>query len=216
MRIRTAGAVLLGTAAIVLLPGVASAHTFSAADDCGGLSWAARDFESDPGQPNTIVVTVDGAIVYSDLNFGANDIGSRPWTPTADHTWSIVVNAPGTDHDYNPSSTQRACQPTTTSTTTTTSTVPKETTTSTSSTTTTTNPTTDLSSTSTSTPDPTSTSVADSGTTTAPTTVPAPTDPTPTQPPSLPSTGSSNGPVLAVAAALLMLGSGAVRVARRR
>jgi LPXTG-motif cell wall-anchored protein len=123
------GVVLLGIGAA---PGIASAHNASHNVGCGGISWSAQNY--DGGQTNSIVVRVDGAAVYSDASFGTTDTGSRTWTQTVDHTWSIVVDAPGSQYDYSRSGTQVACQPppttaATTTTTTTTTTQPEVTTT---------------------------------------------------------------------------------------
>ena len=109
------GVVLFG---IGVAPGVASAHNFTFAANCSGISWSAQSY--DGGQTNSIVVTIDGAVVDSDANFGTSDSGSRTWTQTVDHAWAIDVDAPGTSFDHHVSEVWKACTPTTTSTTTTT------------------------------------------------------------------------------------------------
>lgn len=131
------GYIGLAIGVITLVLGIGSpafAHNAMASANCSKVSWNATNYS--PNQTNTIVVTIDGVQVYSDLNFGTSDSGSRPngagWSQAVDHTWSVVVGAPGTQFDFSFSGTQVACQPPEVTTTTlppTTTTVPPTTTT---------------------------------------------------------------------------------------
>ena len=234
MKHKTAGGILLGALLIVLTPAVASAHhpivtgTTQCRVDTWSVTWTAR---ADAARGYTWDVTTAGftpdgfqsdslpftrTVTYPASQTSATQSVSAVWSNQATGSGSATVARPPICE-----------QPTTTTSSTT---IPEETTTSTSTTTTTTQPpcvdcTPDTQVT---VPDPTTTQPA--VTTTAPTTVPAPTDPTTTQPTcvwagqpnpdnlpicALPSTGSSTGSLLALMAGLLILGTVAVRVARR-
>lgn len=103
-------------AGMLAVPTLASAHDAVASATCrGGLSWNAHDYE--PQQTNSIVVKVDGGNVHADASFGTHDTGHVDVDKTKAHTWSVVVNAPGTQYDRNLSGATVACQeviPTTT------------------------------------------------------------------------------------------------------
>jgi hypothetical protein len=216
MKLKVAGGVILGALLSILYVGVAEAHTFSHQVGCGGLAWNAEKYNGQ--ETNSIVVTIDGAVVYSDANFGTTDTGSRAWNQTADHTWSIVVDAPGTQFDHNKSGTQKACQQTTTTTT-----IPEETTTSTTTSTTTTTQPTDTTTTSptTSTSTPPESSSPSSSVSPSSSSLPPPpssgpvTNPPDPPAPTLPPTGMSTG-ILLVAFATILLGGSATLIARRR
>jgi LPXTG-motif cell wall-anchored protein len=216
---------LVASAAVIAIPGVAHAHTFNHTVGCGGLSWSATLYNAQ--ETNTIVVTIDGVPVYTDTNFGTTDTGSRTWTQTVDHTWSIVVNAPGTTFDHNRSGRQAACQPPTTTTTTTavTTTTNTPTTTTIPAVTTTSPPTTDTAPTTTTATDQSSTTtIAPPPPSSVPpsTSIPNPTDPTvpPTTPPTvaraLPETGTASDLMFGVALGLFLAGCAAMGFARRR
>lgn len=97
-------AILAGLA----VPGIAAAHNASVTPSCSGLSWTVTNYNKEV--VNTIVVKVDGATVHQDLDFKASDTGTHPWSQTAAHTWSVVVNAPGTEFDKSFAGTWQPCQ----------------------------------------------------------------------------------------------------------
>lgn len=104
-----AAGVIAGTA------GIASAHDTTASATCrAGLVWNAHNYN--PAQTNSIIVTVDGEIVHKSGSFGASDAGGFELLRTAAHTWSVKVDAPGSQYDRNLSGQTSACEtePTTT------------------------------------------------------------------------------------------------------
>lgn len=134
MNIKRTIALPLGIIAAILAVGwlgapAVQAHNALATPSCTGLSWSATNYERT--DVNSIVVKVDGTVVHSDPDFKASDVGTWPWSQTANHTWSVVVNAPGTNFDRSFSGTWQACVVVTTTTTlpTTTTTLPATTTT---------------------------------------------------------------------------------------
>lgn len=198
----TAG-VVLGSA------GAAFAHDTTATASCqAGLTWNAHDY--DAGATNSIVVKVDGATVHSSASFGASDAGHVALVKTAAHSWSVVVNAPGTEFDRNLSGNTTACEtpPTTTTvapTTTTTTTIPATTTTVVADATTTT------------VADPTTTVAAQATTTAAPaatTTVTISLDGDVILRRQLPGTGRASSTLLAIAFALCAAGAALLYIRR--
>lgn len=120
MKGRTALAGITIVAGIVLAtPGIGLAHATVADGTCAkGVSWNAHDYDAQA--TNSIVVKIDGNVVYTNPSFGASSTNVIATDKTKPHTWSVVVNAPGTQFDFNLGNHYDACvvPPTTTTTTT--------------------------------------------------------------------------------------------------
>jgi LPXTG-motif cell wall-anchored protein len=211
--------------------GTAEAHVPTVNDTCVDLDVDLSNYETAPGAAlnNRVTVTIDGAAQVFD--FDSDFTQSFAWSQTANHTWTVVVDANrvvgnASEFDTSFQGTQTACQTTTT---------PATTTPSTTTTTTTVPPCVDCSPvTQVTVPDPTTTVVAttsppssspSSSSSPASSTSPVTTEPTcvvgnaanpnSLQPCALPPTGSSGAPLLLIA--LAMIGTGGVMlIARRR
>lgn len=166
-----AGAVAAGATTVAFAfgsAGTAGAHTPTISDSCNGLSINLANYEA-PSPNNRVTITIDGVSTTHD--FGGSFTKNLSWSPAADHSWTVVIDAnrntgDPTGFDVTRTGARKACeQPTTTTAATTTTTVQPTTTTAAPSTTTTVEP-----STTTVQPTTTTTTVAPSTTTTTPST----------------------------------------------
>lgn len=224
--------------AILIAPATASAHTPSVSDSCSGLEVTLTNYESTSGPAfnNRVTVTIDGAAQVFD--FDASFTQTFGWAQTADHTWTVVIdanrnNGNATQYDTSFQGSENACQqpstttstttlaPTTTSTSTSVPTPTSSTTvpsTSSTNVVTTTAPETTPSTSSPATstdPSTTSTTTTVSGATTTTVALIPPPVPSTTITPNLPATGRNTG-LLSLAAATVLLAGLALVAARRR
>ncbi len=108
---------------IAATAGTSAAHNPTVAPSCAGLGVDFTQYEG-PASNNTVTVTIDGAATV--IGFGDGLSRSFGWSDTADHVWSVAIDAnrqtgDPTMYDWSTSGTQRACvapttQPATTTT----------------------------------------------------------------------------------------------------
>ena len=209
-----AGAILtFSGGAISLTATPASAHTPTVMPSCTGLAVSLLDYTGNATN-NRVTTTINGVSTVAD--FGASYSNTFAWSPTASHTWTVVVDANRnsgnpTEFDVSFAGTEQACQ--TAPTTTTTTTAPTTTTTTVAPTTTAPTTTLVLSEA------PTTTlALSEAPTTTATTLVasqaPVPTtvDPNTVQ---LPRTGDESGRIVILGLAMFGLGLTLIGLARR-
>lgn len=84
----------LMTAILLLFAPTGSAHVPSIVAECGSLSVTLTQYNvSQDGRVNTVVVTIDGVEVDSDLDFGSDYSNSFSPSQSESHTYSVVVVA---------------------------------------------------------------------------------------------------------------------------
>ena len=95
-------------------PTFTAQHDGTASGSCqGGVVWNFHNYDKEV--VNTITVTIDGVVRWQDLDFKSSDEGQILTDMTLPHSWSVVVNAPGTVYDKNLSGEYGPCvEPTTT------------------------------------------------------------------------------------------------------
>ena len=101
-------AVALGIVALVAVP--AQAHDHSVDPTCSALSIRLTNYNGDKSHANTVVVKINGAVVFQNDDFGANL--SKSFTPPAgvSYTWEVKVTAwDSNQYSFDQTGTQRGC-----------------------------------------------------------------------------------------------------------
>jgi LPXTG-motif cell wall-anchored protein len=98
--------------------GTSAAHNPNVAPSCTGLTLDFTQYEG-PASNNTVTVTIDGAATVIQFDEGLSR--SFPWSDSADHTWTVTVDAnretgDATAYDTSTSGTETACVATETTT----------------------------------------------------------------------------------------------------
>ena len=115
--------ILTAIAAVLLITATpASAHVPQVTPSCTGLAVNLTQYESSSPN-NRVTITIDNTVTVVD--FGGSYSNTYPWSDTAGHVWSVVIDANRTNggnptgYDKTFSGTQQACRvpPTTTTTT---------------------------------------------------------------------------------------------------
>jgi len=110
------GIVAFLSIALLLAVPKAEAHTLTASSDCNHIEWNATNFGA--GTRNYFTLVVDGELT-SQSEFKSSTSGTWPLAWGVNHSWSITIDAPGTEHDKKIKGSTTACVPETTTTTTT-------------------------------------------------------------------------------------------------
>jgi hypothetical protein len=118
MKYKAAGGVLSGVFAALVISTTVYGHVPSVSDDCDGLDVELSNYETTPGSGlnNRVTVTIDGTAQVFD--FDSDFTQSFGWSQTANHTWTVVIdanrnNGNATEFDTSFQGTQTACQETT-------------------------------------------------------------------------------------------------------
>ena len=120
-------AVVLGVGMIVIGTSTASAHTNNSSGSCAGVNASASGYEL--GDTNTLTVLIDGAQVFTVVDFGTSFNQTFPVPQdSAVHSWAVVIDSSDDQWDDTNSGSVGPCGTETTTTTTTSTTTTSTTT----------------------------------------------------------------------------------------